>query len=384
MAFLFKRTRSQYWHAGWKDRSGKRVNRSTKIQAKANLKREAQRIADQYEDASRRHRTARQVRQVITELHQQITGEELQAKSVRSYVEIFLLTKSGETSTATLRAYRTNLGDFLSWLGDRDQEDLNDIRQTDISTYRNFLLAKVASTTATNKIKSIRAMFAAAVKEGFCAQDPTANLKLQKRTAPGTSKERRVFTLEELKIIREASSPEWESMLLFGLYTGQRLGDLAMLRWSNIDLQREELRIETRKTGRRQVIPLAAPLLEYLLNTAITSDEPDAFIHANLAPAYEKSSATVSNQFTSLLANCGLRQSAKHQSKGKGRGVRREASTLSFHSLRATAVTMLHEAGIPAATVEEWVGHDSAEVHRAYVKIGRDSLKKASSALPEI
>ena len=34
--------------------------------------------------------------------------------------------------------------------------------------------------------------------------------------------------------------------------------------------------------------------------------------------------------------------------------------------------------------VEEWVGHDSAEVHRAYVKIGRESLKRASEALPDV
>ncbi len=40
--------------------------------------------------------------------------------------------------------------------------------------------------------------------------------------------------------------------------------------------------------------------------------------------------------------------------------------------------------GIPAATVEEWVGHDSAEVHKAYVKMGRESLQWASAALPEL
>lgn len=73
-----------------------------------------------------------------------------------------------------------------------------------------------------------------------------------------------------------------------------------------------------------------------------------------------------------------------HSSKDKGRGAKRETSVLSFHSLRATAVTLLHEAGIPAATVEEWVGHDSAEVHRTYIKIGRETLQKATEALPKI
>ena len=113
MAFLFKRERSQYWHAGWKDEKGKRINRSTKLPAKANLKREAQKIADQFEDTSRRLRTAMQVRQVITDLHQQITGEEIPFKSVENYAEMFLATKVGETSEATLKSYKTNLRNFM-------------------------------------------------------------------------------------------------------------------------------------------------------------------------------------------------------------------------------------------------------------------------------
>ena len=196
--------------------------------------------------------------------------------------------------------------------------------------------------------------------------------------------QRRPFTLEELKLIREEATGEWESMILFGLYTGQRLGDLATLRWNHIDLQREELRLQTNKTGRSVTIPLAAPLLNYLVTQAATPDDPNAFVHPELAEAYAKSSSTASNQFTSLLVQCGLRKSASHSSKNKGRNTKREKSTLSFHSLRVTAVTMLHEAGVPAATVEEWVGHDSTEVHQTYIKIGRESLMKASSSLPAI
>lgn len=384
MAFLFKRERSQYWHAGWKDEKGKRINRSTKLPAKANRRREAQKIADQFEDTSRRLRTAVQVRQVITDLHQQVTGEEILSKSVENYAEMFLATKIGETSEATLKSYKTNLRDFMDWLGERRSEDLNDIRSTDIASYRNNLLVRVSQSTATNKIKSLRAMFTAAKQEGLCLQDPTANLKLKRKSDNDGNIQRRPFTVEELKLIREEATGEWESMILFGLYTGQRLGDLATLRWNHIDLQREELRLQTNKTGRSVTIPLAAPLLNYLVTKAVTPDDPNAFLHPELAEAYAKSSSTVSNQFTSLLVQCGLRKSASHSSKNKGRNTKREKSTLSFHSLRVTAVTMLHEAGVPAATVEEWVGHDSTEVHQTYIKIGRESLMKASSSLPAI
>ncbi len=384
MAFLRRKKDSRYFFAGWKDENGKRVDRSTKIEAKPANKRQAQRIADEFETASRRKRSARQTREVIASLHQELTGEDLPTKTVKEYSENFLTRKEGESSAATIARYRTDIRDFLNWLKDRSNEDLNSIRSIDISEYRNTLLTRVCETTVTNKIKSIRTMFSAAQKEGLCMEEPTASLKLARKgkTSSGRA-ERRAFTIDELKIIRGEASGEWESMIMFGLYTGQRLGDLATLRWSHLDLQREEFRLHTRKTDRKVAIPLAAPLLEHILTLA-SSDDSQGYVHPQLAEAYENQRSTLSNQFNSLLADCGLRAPVSHRSKGIGRNKKRMESTVSFHSLRATAVTLLHEAGIPAATVEEWVGHDSAEVHRTYIKIGRETLQKATNALPTI
>lgn len=384
MAFLFKDSRSSYWQAGWKDEKGKRINRSTKIPAKAANRRKAQRFADEYEDASKRKRAARQAREVIAALHQNITGEDLPTMTVEQYAKLFLAMKQGESAKATLSRYQTDLRDFLAFLGSRKAEDLNSIRSADIATYRNGLHLRVSETTVSNKIKSVRAMFSAAHKEGLCIEEPTASLKLKRKGKSNSNeKEKRAFTLDELRLIRQEASGEWESMILFGLYTGQRLGDLATLRWSNIDLQRNELRLNTRKTNRRIAIPLPEPLGEHIL-TLPCSDDPQAYLHPELAAFYEKQPSTLSNQFNKILADCGLRNTTAHQSKGKGRNQRRESNSLSFHCLRATAVTLLHDAGIPAATVEEWVGHDSTEVHKAYIKIGRETLERASKALPKI
>jgi integrase len=57
------------------------------------------------------------------------------------------------------------------------------------------------------------------------------------------------------------ASDEWRSMILFGLYSGQRLGDVATLRWNNIDLVRDELRLSTRKTGKTIILRLAPEIL---------------------------------------------------------------------------------------------------------------------------
>ena len=57
---------------------------------------------------------------------------------------------------------------------------------------------------------------------------------------------------------------------------------------------------------------------------------------------------------------------------------------LSFHSLRRTATTLLHEAGVPAAVAQTLIGHDSKAMHELYVSVGREAPEKAAAALPEI
>jgi len=385
MAFLWKKPNSIYWQAGFIGGDGKRRNRSTKVEAKSTNRREAQRIANAYEDAGRKSRTAKQVHSVISDLHREITGGNLPTSTVRKFGETFQNRKKGETGKATQAFYASTINGLLAWLGSRADSDLNEISPDDISNFRNHLASKVSETTITNKIKAIRAMFTAAQKEGLCLIEPTENLKLTRKASKGgRSSGRRPFTLAELQKIKLESTGEWKSMLIFGIYTGQRLGDLATLKWSDINLSADELSLSTRKTGRKVVIPFSSPLKEHVSELSKSPDD-EILVHPNLAKAYERNgSATLSNQFNTILANCEIRKPVSHRSKRSGRDSTREECKVSFHSLRATAVTLMHEAGIPPATVEEWVGHDSAEVHRVYVKIGRESLIAASNALPRI
>lgn len=92
----------------------------------------------------------------------------------------------------------------------------------------------------------------------------------------------------------------------------------------------------------------------------------------------------LSRQFGELLASAGLRASGTHQSTGKTRSGRRNLNALSFHSLRRTATTLLHEAGIAGAVAQALIGHDSEAIHEHYVNVGRDALKKAAAVFPSI
>jgi integrase len=80
----------------------------------------------------------------------------------------------------------------------------------------------------------------------------------------------------------------------------------------------------------------------------------------------------------------GLRPSPTNQSSGKTRSSRRNLNALSFHSLRRTATTLLHEAGVAGAVAQALIGHDSEAIHEHYVNVGREALQKAAAVFPVI
>ena len=53
---------------------------------------------------------------------------------------------------------------------------------------------------------------------------------------------------------------------------------------------------------------------------------------------------------------------------------------MSFHGLRKTATTLLHEAGVPSAVAQALIGHDSEAMHELYISVGREAREKATAA----
>jgi integrase len=92
----------------------------------------------------------------------------------------------------------------------------------------------------------------------------------------------------------------------------------------------------------------------------------------------------LSKEFVDLLASVGIRKTLPHTRTGKRVGSRRAPSELSFHCLRQTAVSLLKDAGVPQAVVQELIGHDSAQMSQQYTHVGIEALQKATAALPDL
>ena len=83
------------------------------------------------------------------------------------------------------------------------------------------------------------------------------------------------------------------------------------------------------------------------------------------------------------MAEAGLRRKKPHRKSTEGEAERR-GTELSFHCLRHTAVTLMKEAGIPAAVVMELVGHDSEAMSAHYTHVGAEAMQRAADSLPDL
>jgi integrase len=385
MASIRKKFGSRFWFACFYGPDGRRIQRSTK----SSHRKTAQAVAEKFEKAAKLASEKRlgeaQARRVLGDIYEEINGAPLSSATARDYLTRWSEARKADTSPRTHAAYAQVVREFIDALGDRADLDFSQVTKADIALHRDRVRLRTSVSTANKHLKYLRVAIGAARKEGLIQTNPAADLDILKRPV-GDRNERRAFTLDELKLSLAHASNEWRGMILFGLYTGQRLRDLARLTWSNIDTKRRELRFVTAKTGRRMQIPLASPLLEHI-ETLPAGDTPDA----PLFPELHKlafggpNDSRLSQQFATILSGAGLIvMSRNREPTGRGRSLRRNTNELSFHSLRHTATSLLKNAGVSEIVARDLIGHDSEAVSRNYSHVDEDAKRRAIETLPDI
>jgi integrase len=352
MASIWKHPESKYWHANFTLPGGGRTNRSTReTDAK-----KAAKIAEGFELAARQRMAEGQIRRVISELYERISGAPLASTTVKEYFTHWLERKRIETGGSTADRYTSAVRPFLDFLGERADTELMFVTAKDLTTFRDTRAKLLSVSSADLGLKILRVAFAQAFRDGLINENPATRVTIIKRQ--GVESVRRAFTLHELERLLEKSAGEWRGLIFFGLYTGQRIGDLARLKFQNLHglgTSSPELRLVTGKTGRQQIIPIAKPLLRYIEAELKGAENPKA---APLFPKLfetiarqERRTGALSGQFYRLMVDAGIVVARSHNraTGGKGRSGPRAGGELSFHCLRHTATSMLKNAGISPA-----------------------------------
>ena len=161
-----------------------------------------------------------------------------------------------------------------------------------------------------------------------------------------------------------ASSSLWAAMaadmVVVGWYTGLRVSDVGRLTASQYDAEAKVLRVVPKKTAKRKPHPLTIPLVG-----------PCAKIVAKRAKAG-------GDLFPGVISGRQVRREVYDElSPAFGRLEQSAGWLTSFHSLRASFISMMDEAGVPAAVTDAITGHAPQTMHGHYSQPGVAALREA-------
>lgn len=281
---------------------------------------------------------------------------------------------------STLKNDRTAVSRFLSFLGDARNMPIDTVTNQQAKDFMKHELERVSSGTVGIYLANLRTAFQKAVDSGLLSCNPFNKVRPAKLDRED-KQERRAFTMEEAKRLTEVLPGEWPDMIRVCLYTGgQRLGDVARMKWEQIDFENGIVStIAAKKRNRRTTKPLL-PQLRLILERRKASSVSD-YVFPIAAMKHMQGgniSSKLSIEFNKLLKQYGFIDDEINEPK---KGARRQQAELSFHSLRATAVTALRLAGVPSDLCRFIVGHDSEEIERVYFRPDSAAVSEAMKHL---
>jgi len=157
--------------------------------------------------------------------------------------------------------------------------------------------------------------------------------------------------------------PPWlEPLVRLAIWTGLRYGNLAALRWCDVDLEAAEIRISAKRMKKRRDfrLPIDARTVEFLEELRRDADEGRVVKLADTRPVLGLPDyRVVTRAFEKAV-------------------VRAKVAPCRFHDLRATFISDLGRAGVPIDVARELAGHRSiVTTAKHYRAIADEELRAA-------
>jgi len=387
MASVRRKDRSPYWFACFYDENGN----AKCISTKSKNKKDALRIANEWESAWQKKVTTVQAQNVLNDILKLVGQKEIPTQTFDEVLDLWLKERKPEVKASSYDQYLGFAKTIRAHLGVIAQNDIQSIRHDHIVALRSSLVNQVGPSTTNKHLDLLRMVFGYAERRRFIERSPMIDVKHVAVPVEDESA-RRNLTLPEIRSLLNVASPLWVGLILCGLYLGQRLGDIARLTWGRIyetvegDRRRYQFVFRTGKTTRPMIIPVAAPLERHLRSIRPANPAPNDLIFPEAAALLGKTGKVqrLSNCFYGLLVKAKLASKRSKANTGKGHSGRRKVSELSFHSLRHSATSLLKSAGVPQAVVMDIIGHESTAISRAYTHIDDQSKARAIDNMEDV
>lgn len=179
----------------------------------------------------------------------------------------------------------------------------------------------------------------------------------------------RFLTLDEEKLLLEdlaLRSPVTHDMAVMSLDTGARWGELAALKWQNIDLDAGTVRFMDTKAGDNRTSYLTRRVKALLEVRSKATDSSLVFPGIKSG----KVQTEISKDFGRAVIQQGLNS-----------GINDRRQKITFHSLRHTCASRLVENGIDLYTVGKVLGHRTPGMTARYAHLGPNAVRDAVQTL---
>ena len=389
MATIYKKPNSSFFFAQYFNADGKRVSKSTGVTGK----REAKRIADQFEAEERDKRnkagqlpkmfssiieaaareaaqgelTLARAEELVNRLHKLANPDHVEV-SLREYWSQWIDDQRPHVTESTTENYEDDLARFAEGAGDKVMDSPIRSLTTDKVKSAMDKLRKIGgrkNSTINLTLSTLRRVMESAVARKLATSNPA---KQCRQLPQSDSNERAPFTLPEIRsmIDHPATSDEWKGAITIAAQTGLRLGDVLNLNRANV------------KNGRFVVMPQKTARTKKVISVPIT---PACFRwiaekKGDFFPTLkDQSTPKTSMQFGAIMKKAGVTKEI--ELPGGIKAVR------SFHSLRHTFASMLAEADVHADVRQKLTGHSSSKIHQRYTHHD-EALDRAVGMLPDL
>lgn len=316
--------------------------------------------------------TTTQLRKVLSDVSEKITGDSLSVPTVEDYLDDWLKGIEARNSAATLERYRNTKRLFLINLGAKAKKPVTALSPKEVEDFLTWRLKSgAAPKTAIVDLKTLNTAFRRAEAYGIILKNPVAAIRPPKEDCS----ERDVFTQEEVqKLLNNTPSLEWQTLILLGYFIGARLRDCVQMKWENVHPEQGVIIYHQQKTGKKVIVPMHFHVIEHLnyMSTFGTS----GFLCPKLAGKGTGGKHGLSESFKRIL-----KKAKVDPITVEGKGLRK-FSRRTFHSLRHSFNSILANAGVADEIRMKLTGHSSKMMNTRYTHLEVNTLKNAMTTIP--